>query len=58
MEYNMNTRESIHHCHFWPGPSNEATCKAKKESFMQQAVKVIAKQVQEEAEQGSRKEIH
>lgn len=30
----------------------------KKELFMQQAVKLNAKQVQEEAEQGSTREIH
>lgn len=51
------------HCLFWHKSQGRqmkpcAKQKKKKELFMQQVVKVIVKQVQEEAEQGSRREIH
>lgn len=50
------------HCLFWhksQGHQMKACAKQKKKLlFMQQVVKVIVKQVQEEAEQGSRREIH
>lgn len=49
------------HCLCWhksQGHQMKPHAKQKNELLMQQAVKVIAKQVQEEDEQGSRREIH